>query len=124
MPVGWTQALRRDQILDLVRFLSELGKEGPWKVPVAQFVRRWRVLEHTAEVAEHLRDATGELEGIDDPSRTWLPAYSTVAGHLPLDDVPMTSVDAGATRASAGIPPEDRGTESVAPDRARTPARG
>ena len=95
MPVGLTRSLRRDQILDLVRFLSELGKEGPWKVPVAQFVRRWRALENAGELAQDLLTDTGDPGKIEDPDLTWRPQYSTVAGDLPLDDLPLIS--SGAT---------------------------
>ena len=44
MPPGLTSMLRKDEFLDLVRFLSELGKEGKYKVPAGRFARRWRVI--------------------------------------------------------------------------------
>ncbi len=41
MPADLTAKLPRDEFVDLVAFLSSLGKEGPYKVPQNRFVRRW-----------------------------------------------------------------------------------
>ena len=41
MPAGLTQSLRRDELTDLVRFLSELGKEGDFKVQEDGTLRQW-----------------------------------------------------------------------------------
>jgi putative heme-binding domain-containing protein len=58
MPTGLADLLTRAEFVDLVRFLSELGRPGPYSVPDVRVVRRWRV--------------AGE------------PAYSEVSGELPL----------------------------------------
>jgi putative heme-binding domain-containing protein len=41
MPAGLTNGLRRDELTDLVRFLSELGKEGSYKVQEDGTLRQW-----------------------------------------------------------------------------------
>ncbi len=41
MPAGLTSGLRRDELTDLVRFLSELGKEGAYKVQEDGTLRQW-----------------------------------------------------------------------------------
>jgi putative heme-binding domain-containing protein len=61
MPAGLADLLTDQEFFDLVRFLSELGKPGPYAVGTAPVLRRWRVLE----------------EGV------WIPAYSRVSGILP-----------------------------------------
>ncbi|MFM2170060.1 MAG: hypothetical protein RI957_289 [Verrucomicrobiota bacterium] len=43
MPAGLTNSLRRDELVDLVRFLSELGKEGEFKVQEDGTLRQWFV---------------------------------------------------------------------------------
>ena len=63
MPQGLADLLTDAELLDLVRFLSELGKPGPYAVSPAPVVRRWRVKQGGA----------------------WAPAYATVAGDLPAD---------------------------------------
>ncbi len=94
MPEGLTDALTRGELLDLVRFLSELGKVGPYAVSKARVVRRWQALEAVAENVQLLaREGLGAAAA-DRPSLGWSPAYSTVAGLLPPADLP----------ALAGIP--------------------
>ena len=85
MPAGLTDAMTRGEIIDLVRFLSEMGKLGPYAVsPQARLVRRWQVLEPPA--------VTPKGAGVDpldalvaDPKLAWTPAYAKVSGTLPAD---------------------------------------
>ena len=88
MPPGLTASLREDEFVDLVRFLSELGKDGDFKTPPNRFVRQWQTLmphERTRDEIGH----QGEIiftEEID--SYIWLPIYSKVNGALPVDETP------------------------------------
>lgn len=89
MPPGLTASLRRDEMIDLVRFLSELGKEGAYKQQADGYIRTWRALHPSDGLTqivnkEGLRGLTG-----DNPEILWLPAYSLVNGELPLEDVPL-----------------------------------
>jgi putative heme-binding domain-containing protein len=68
MPEGLTNGLTRAELRDLIRFLADLGKPGPFRVPDKALVRRWLVATSPAR-------------------ETWLPKYSTVSGELPLEDV-------------------------------------
>jgi hypothetical protein len=64
-------------------------------------VRRWQVLEATPEGARALSQP-GFASHADDPGLVWSPAYSTVGGALPLDDIPHAVKDVqplGAARA-------------------------
>ncbi len=63
MPSGLADLMTDAELLDLVRFLSELGRAGPYAVTAAPVVRRWRALEGEA----------------------WVPAYSQVSGVLPVE---------------------------------------
>ena len=45
MPPGLTTGLREDQFIDLVRFLSELGKDGDFKVSAKPIIRDYLVLQ-------------------------------------------------------------------------------
>lgn len=47
MPADLTSKLPRDEFVDLVAFLSSLGKDGPYKVPQNRFVRRWKKKDGT-----------------------------------------------------------------------------
>jgi putative heme-binding domain-containing protein len=87
MPDGLTDDLTRAEFVDLVRFLSELGKVGPYSVSKSRLVRRWQALEPTAAAREALGGG-GLIGVVQDPSLIWTPAYSTVAGVLPAADLP------------------------------------
>lgn len=88
MPPGLTASLREDEFVDLVRFLSELGKDGDFKTPPNRFVREWQALmphERTRDEIGHQGKIifTEEIE-----SYLWLPMYSRVNGALPADETP------------------------------------
>jgi len=44
MPAGLTASLREDEFVDLIRFLSELGKEGDFKTTPTPYIRNWQAL--------------------------------------------------------------------------------
>ena len=89
MPVGLVETMTESELLDLVRFLSELGKIGPYAVSKEQVMRRWQVLEMNPEAINALRRTSLDA-AIVEPSLVWTPAYSTVAGLLPLEAIPMS----------------------------------
>jgi len=94
MPNGLADFLTHQELLDLVKFLSELGKVGAYMVGPARLVRRWRVLEPTTQARQFLqRDGFAAAAGAE-PALAWSPAYSTVSGVLPLDTLPPLSEDA------------------------------
>lgn len=89
MPQGLTKFLTRDELLDLARFISELGKPGPYAVQQAKTIQRWRMLRQpppqlTAEVPhlEHLRQFVFGSSPAD-----WDSVYGRVSGVLPLDEL-------------------------------------
>jgi len=89
MPQGLTKFLTHDELLDLARFISELGKPGPYAVQTAKTIQRWRVLnappiELTAEVPhlEHIRQLV-----LESPASEWSSAYGRISGVLPLEEL-------------------------------------
>jgi putative heme-binding domain-containing protein len=92
MPDGLTDTLTCGELLDLVRFLSELGKVGPYAVGKARVARRWQALESTPATLQLLRKDGMSAAAGSDPALSWASAYSTVAGSLPLADVPALVV--------------------------------
>jgi len=48
MPANLADALTRQELVDLVRFLSELGRPGPFALGTAPVARRWEVLDRDA----------------------------------------------------------------------------
>ncbi|MBX6313401.1 MAG: HEAT repeat domain-containing protein [Isosphaeraceae bacterium] len=98
MPSGLTDSLTRAELIDLVRFLSELGKVGPYAVGKARVVRRWQALEWTPETRELLRLDAALAAARDTPGLHWSPRYSRVSGDLPLAEIPRV----GKTAVSHG----------------------
>ena len=88
MPPGLTSMLRKDEFLDLVRFLSELGKEGKYKVPAGRFARRWRVIPAKSGLSfgDVERQKIGQF--LEKSSQLpWSAAFSMVSGQLPLSSM-------------------------------------
>ena len=89
MPQGITRFLTHGELLDLARFVSELGKPGPYAIPTVPTLQRWRVLREPA--AELLSDVPN-VEQLRQyvlamPPDAWGAAYAKVAGTLPLDEL-------------------------------------
>src|SRR4029079_18298910 len=70
--------------LNLVRFLSELGKPGPYANNPAPMVRRWRILPAKA-VEKLVADPTPLASPEQAAKLPWAAAYSLVSGEFPPD---------------------------------------
>lgn len=90
MPVGLADELTRGELVDLVRFLSELGKVGPYAVGNARVARRWQAVLPSPETHAKLA-AARSIEPHDTHDMNWGSAYSRVSGHLPLESIPALS---------------------------------
>src|SRR5438105_3913590 len=79
MPSGLVDNLSSSEQLDLYRFLSELGKPGPFDASKGNVARLWRVrpLLHTDEQV-----GEGTLVAGDINSAEWKPVISFVDGRI------------------------------------------
>ncbi len=89
MPKGLTRFLTRAELVDLVRFLSELGKPGPYAIRTRATVQRWRVLApHDDSLTAGVPNSetfSEQVLALD--ASAWHPAYAKVAGWLPLEEI-------------------------------------
>ncbi|MGV3605308.1 MAG: hypothetical protein ACO1RA_02800 [Planctomycetaceae bacterium] len=89
MPQGLTKFLTHQETLDLMKFVSLLGKPGPYAIRKAETMQRWRVLREPA--AEVLKEVPNveivRAKILELPAESWDPAYAQVAGEFPLDEV-------------------------------------
>ncbi|MEM7384289.1 MAG: PVC-type heme-binding CxxCH protein [Verrucomicrobiota bacterium] len=77
MPAGLADQLQsRDEFLDLIKFLSVLGKPGDYANDESPVIRKWRVA------------AAADFSELSSDTIAWLPAYSAVSGELPPGDYP------------------------------------
>lgn len=92
MPKGLTNFMTRPEFIDLVRFLSELGKPGPYAIRSIPTIQRWRVLSPVPEgMARSVPDPeTFRSRVLGADASQWLPAYAKVGGTLPLDELTAT----------------------------------
>ena len=89
MPPGLTASLRQDEFVDLVRFLSELGREGAYKIAPNRYVRTWKTMGvMNQETVDHIRHVG--LPALNQSSHPfpWQITYSAVDGALPLNELP------------------------------------
>lgn len=89
MPQGLTKFLTREELIDLIRFISELGKPGDYAVQTTPRIQRWQMLANPpAELTEsvphldHFRQfvLNGSADG-------WSSVYARVNGVLPLEEL-------------------------------------
>lgn len=88
MPAGLIDRLTTSEVVDLVRFLSELGKVGKFQVGRDRVVRSWQTLIPTPEAQFRVRRTRLASVAQEDPAFTWQRAYSRVDGTLPTQGLP------------------------------------
>ncbi|MCA9080673.1 MAG: c-type cytochrome [Planctomycetaceae bacterium] len=86
MPKGLVKFMTRRELIDLIRFLSELGKPGDYAIRQTQRVQRWRVL---VAPSPGLTSAVPNILQFGDEvysATNWQPVYARVNGELPLEE--------------------------------------
>ena len=98
MPAGLVEPLTRQELLDLVRFLSELGKPGGhYAATPGKAARRFAVLQPTREVYTAVsRDRLGAV-AVPGAGFTWQPAYTLVSGDLPVSGLTAFKAHGGSS---------------------------
>ena len=89
MPVGLTAQLREDEFVDLVRFMSELGKEGKYKTTTHRFARFWEVLPAGSPNPGTVHHYGASMFTKEFSGYNWIPFYSMVGGGVPVVEVPV-----------------------------------
>ena len=89
MPVGLTTQLREDEFVDLVRFMSELGKEGKYKTATNRFARFWEVLPAGSPNPGTVHHYGASMFTQEFSGYKWTPFYSMVGGGVPVIEVPV-----------------------------------
>ncbi len=88
MPEGLTRFLSRQELLDLCRFLAELGRPGPYAVPTAATIQRWRILRpRDPALLRDLSDEQFRQQVLQADPTSWETAYALLSGHLPFDEL-------------------------------------
>ncbi|MBI4661796.1 MAG: hypothetical protein HY735_23485 [Verrucomicrobia bacterium] len=84
MPSGLLEVLDSDQQIDLYRFLSELGKPGPFDASKGNVARFWKLFAATIDAAQFGDERILKSHWTD---RDWSPAFARVDGRLPREEL-------------------------------------
>ncbi len=89
MPKGLTRFTTEQELVDLVQFLSMLGRPGEYAINSRPTIQRWRLLK---PVPQQLVDEVPDEEAFSDgltnaPTDHWGSVYAKVAGSLPLAEL-------------------------------------
>ncbi|MGZ8921595.1 MAG: hypothetical protein ACXW3L_11470, partial [Limisphaerales bacterium] len=83
MPAGLIDALNEQEQGDLYRFLSELGKQGPYDASKGNVARVWQVIPRTLDVAQFPDDKVISMDKTTTISHNeWQPMATLVDGRL------------------------------------------
>ena len=88
MPVGLTTQLREDEFVDLVRFMTELGKEGAYKTKTNRFARQWEVLPEGSPNPGTIHHYGAKMFTQEFSGYKWSPFYAMVGGGIPVEELP------------------------------------
>ncbi len=86
MPPGLTDGLTRPEFVDLVAFMSKLGKEGDYKVTPQRFIRTWRTPIGTKATGDFYRHGGVAVFPKNQAGVQWTPVYSLVNGAAPWNE--------------------------------------
>ncbi|MGE0528547.1 MAG: PVC-type heme-binding CxxCH protein, partial [Bdellovibrionales bacterium] len=92
MPEGITRILTKAEVIDLMRFISELGKPGSYAIRNIPTIQRWKVLR---KVPSALQEDVPNRDLVRDyllsPNATaWETIFAKVNGQLPLSEIRKT----------------------------------
>ncbi len=103
MPAGLTEKLTEQELIDLTRFLSELGKVGEFQISTTPLARRWEVLIPDQASRFRLQRVGFNATASADPELHWQPIYSQVNGELPRDE--LLKFNFGSNPGRGGVQP-------------------
>ena len=89
MPAGLVEELTDSELADLVRFLSDLGKDPKWSLPRQNWVRSFRSLTQTP-LAGEMMSHSGPVafsRKPDETGLTWTSVIPRVSGAIPLSEI-------------------------------------
>jgi putative heme-binding domain-containing protein len=103
MPDGLANLLTHGEFLDLVRFLYELGRPGPYATPNLPILRRWRILDSDPAVLAAMPPQSLDAALQTGQGLVWAPAYSEVSGILPVESFSAADPPAEAKSAPSDV---------------------
>lgn len=100
MPEGLLDPLTRQELIDLVAFLSRLGKVGEFAIGNQQFARNWETLTWSAEAHRALNRTSFDTAANPHPALQWKTEYALVNGSVPVKDLPVFQIHGNSPKSS------------------------
>jgi len=91
MPDGTVDELTRKELVNLVAFLTQLGKIGDFEISKENYGRTWEVLLLTQETHRILNRTGIDSATKDAEEFRWEKHYATVQGYIPTDNLSKIS---------------------------------
>jgi putative heme-binding domain-containing protein len=88
MPAGLVDRLNKKQLVHLVRFLTELGRNPAYSVGTEPIVRSWQSLQYSQEAHTLLNRTSVDAVATQDSRLNWADLTSLVNGSLPTTGLP------------------------------------
>lgn len=120
MPAGLTASLREDQFVDLVRFLSELGKEGDFKVSSKAIIRDWVVMQPHPRTVDQYGHYGAAMFADRFEGDQWTPYSGKVNGELLPTELPKVRGRGNAAWAVARFAIDRKGPVTIKINETRT----
>jgi putative heme-binding domain-containing protein len=98
MPAGLLDPVSRDDLADLVSFLTALGRTPEYTVSTSQFIRSAEELVYSDDANRILNRTSTDAVATGDPAFIWQPIVSRVDGYFPINEMDRY-------RQHQGIPP-------------------
>ena len=95
MPAGITASLEKEEFINLVSYLSKLGSNGDFRVTNEKLVRRWKAAPDFKALSKIVGVNTWENLPAKNIGPSSKALYSTVAGDLPMEDIPVITDHTG-----------------------------
>jgi putative heme-binding domain-containing protein len=89
MPDGAVDELTREEIIDLVAFMAQLGKVGEFEISKDAIARSWQQLLWTDEAQHRVNRTSLDIVASNDSALTWAPFYTTVQGEVEITELPV-----------------------------------
>ncbi len=96
MPQGLTKFLTREELVDIVKYLSVLGKPGSYAIRSKPTIQRWLLMKEIPDLLlsnENLDEELFEEHILRAPGAEWVPQYAMVAGLLPFEELKDKATD-------------------------------
>lgn len=92
MPEGLVDSLTENELVDLVAFLSSLGKVGDFAISSKVYARNWQVLLWSQEANHRLNRTSFDTAASDEEVFQWREEYALVNGSVPLSELPQYKI--------------------------------